>query len=183
MSAKDEYKEYKRAPTAAPGGGRKYTIAEMHEKFRSADIARRAAFFGEPCTAGEALARSEAIQEEAARLRVRPQGATAHQGPAKGWKSDAGKPLAGIVLRQFSAALMGVAKVMTLGTTKEGRTEDNWQSVENGYTRYYDAFARHLLTFGGGTLHDATSKLPHIDHMITNLMIMRHFLVKEGKIE
>lgn len=136
-----------------------------------------------PCTMAEAIAKGEAIQEKAARMRVRPQGATAHPGPAKGWKSDAGKPLAGIVLRQFSAALMGVAKVMTLGTTKEGRTEDNWQSVENGYTRYYDAFARHLLKFGVGTMQDYQSKLPHIDHMITNLMIMRHFLVKEGKIE
>lgn len=61
---------------------------------------------------------------------------------AAGAKMDGGKIQAAL-LKDFSLALLEVAKVATSGATKDSR--GGWQSVEDGIARYDNAKWRHML--------------------------------------
>lgn len=93
--------------------------------------------------------------------------------PLEGTKHDAGKlewhllPL---------AEVEDVVAVLMHGARKYG--EDNWQRVENGPQRYYNAAMRHLAADRQGQLLDAESGLPHLAHAITSLLFCLH-LAKE----
>ena len=60
-----------------------------------------------------------------------------------GQKYDAGKPQVGIVLKDFSNALMAVSELGTFGINKYGPS--NWLKVPDALTRYTNAMGRHLL--------------------------------------
>lgn len=83
-----------------------------------------------------------------------------------GAKADAGKCAAG-VLHDFALALKAVADVGDMGMRKY--TRGGWQAVPNGAERYNDAMWRHLLKARHEEL-DPESGLPHLDHMLWNLM-------------
>lgn len=63
--------------------------------------------------------------------------------PEVGRKFDHQKPRVGIVLRDFSNALMAVSDLGTFGIQKYG--PGNWLYVEDGVARYTDAMGRHFL--------------------------------------
>ncbi len=68
--------------------------------------------------------------------------------PARGHgiKLDSGKPLVYTeFLRQFPRAIRLIARVGEAGTNAPGHVRSGWKSVEQGYERYSDAFARHIL--------------------------------------
>jgi hypothetical protein len=68
--------------------------------------------------------------------------------PARGHgiKLDSGKPLVYTeFLRQFPRAIRLIARVGAAGTNAPGHVRSGWKSVEQGYERYSDAFARHIL--------------------------------------
>lgn len=92
-----------------------------------------------------------------------PNGIEAH---TAGAKLDHGKLRAGLVLRGFKDALVGVSKVGTFGAAKY--SDNGWKSVENGYSRYEDALYRHLLADGV----DEQSNLPHLYHAAWNILAM-----------
>ena len=94
---------------------------------------------------------------------VDPNGIEAH---TAGAKLDHGKLRAGLVLRGFKDALVGVSKVGTFGAAKY--SDNGWKSVENGYSRYEDALYRHLLADGV----DEQSNLPHLYHAAWNILAM-----------
>ncbi len=65
---------------------------------------------------------------------------------AHGVKLDTGKPLVYTeFLRQFPRAIRLIARVGEAGTRAPGHVRSGWKSVEQGYERYSDAFARHIL--------------------------------------
>lgn len=77
-----------------------------------------------------------------------------------GAKLDAGKPMAGLVLGDFSLALLAVSEVGTFGAKKY--TPHGWLVVPNGRVRYTDAMIRHWLAepsekvnVDSGLLHSA----------------------------
>lgn len=92
-----------------------------------------------------------------------PNGIEAH---TAGAKLDHGKLRAGLVLRGFKDALVGVSKVGTFGAAKY--SDNGWKSVSNGYSRYEDALYRHLLADGV----DEQSGLPHLYHAAWNILAM-----------
>lgn len=78
-----------------------------------------------------------------------------------GRKDDNGKsPIFQGVLNLFPRALEGVATVSAFGANKY--SWDNWSSLSNGFERYSDAMARHLLKEGIGNGIDSDTRSPHI---------------------
>lgn len=69
--------------------------------------------------------------------------------------------------------LVSMAHVLSFGAAKYG--ENNWrQDVNNtSYGRTYSSLQRHLLSFWSGEDNDPESGLPHLDHAITQLMILK----------
>jgi hypothetical protein len=63
-----------------------------------------------------------------------------------GVKLDAGKPQIWTgVIEQFPNALEEVAIITIEGTREEGHVLGGWRTVVDGYRRYSDAMARHML--------------------------------------
>ena len=60
-----------------------------------------------------------------------------------GRKDDQGKARVGLMLCDFSLALMAVAEVTTYGAEKY--SDSGWLHVEKGISRYDDAKGRHML--------------------------------------
>lgn len=92
-----------------------------------------------------------------------------------GAKLDAGKPRIGLVLGDFSAALIEVAKVGTYGANKY--TEHGWLSVPNGVERYTDAMYRHLLAEHITPL-DADTDLLHAAHAAWNALARLELMLR-----
>jgi len=61
-----------------------------------------------------------------------------------GKKDDSNKPMAGLMLRDFSRALLEVSRVSTFGCLKYG-TPSGWATVPDAQRRYNDALVRHQL--------------------------------------
>jgi len=85
-----------------------------------------------------------------------------------GAKLDAGKPRAALVIGGFANALQQVIDVGTFGAEKY--TDDGWQRVVNGESRYMDAAMRHLLAHLGGEDADKESGLSHLAHAAWNIL-------------
>jgi hypothetical protein len=60
--------------------------------------------------------------------------------------------------------------VLTFGAKKYG--PNNWQTVDDGYHRYYSACMRHLVAHASGELFDPETKLSHLAHAMCNLLFM-----------
>lgn len=80
-------------------------------------------------------------------------------------KHDEGKPRAGLVLGDFSRALLEVAKVGTFGAEKY--SDHGWLSVEDNRARYLDALWRHLLA---KEERDSESGYSHLAHVAWNAL-------------
>jgi hypothetical protein len=85
-----------------------------------------------------------------------------------GAKLDAGKPMVWLCLAGFSHALAAVADVTTKGARKY--TPNGWMQVDDGESRYMEAFGRHMLQLGSGQVHDKDTGCMHKAQMIWNLM-------------
>jgi hypothetical protein len=84
-----------------------------------------------------------------------------------GVKYDEGKP-------QFSLmktdALLEMVAVLTYGAKKY--SPDNWEKLENGRQRYFDAANRHMWQWFGGEERDQESGLHHLAHAMSSLMFL-----------
>lgn len=95
-----------------------------------------------------------------------------------GVKNDTGKPRAGLVLKDFSRALMAVSEVGTFGAEKY--TERGWVTVENGVERYTDAMVRHLLDEAQGQVFDDESELAHSAHAAWNALARLELTLRQA---
>lgn len=91
-----------------------------------------------------------------------PLGRDQHQ---PGAKLDAGKVRLGLVLGDFSRALVEVGKVGTYGAQKY--TDGGWLTVPNGPARYRDAHLRHMLAT---VPNDSDTGLSHLAHAAWNAL-------------
>lgn len=88
--------------------------------------------------------------------------------PSVGVKHDQGKPMAGLMLTDFSRALEAVASVTTFGAGKY--SPSGWLAVPEAERRYTDALCRHLLADLRGEVTDSESGLPHLAHAAWNVL-------------
>jgi len=86
----------------------------------------------------------------------------------RGKKFDQGKSRVDLIP---SDVLLSVGDVLGYGAEKYG--ELNWTAGLN-FSRLEGAALRHLLAFKAGIDYDKESKLHHIDHTITNLIMLKH---------
>ena len=68
--------------------------------------------------------------------------------------------------------IIGAANTLKFGAEKYG--EHNWRDdmKETSFSRSYSSVQRHLLSFWMGEDTDPESGLPHLDHALTQLMIL-----------
>lgn len=95
-----------------------------------------------------------------------------------GKKHDSGKPMAGLIMHDFSRALLAVAEVATYGVQKYDKPS-GWQTVEDGLQRYSDAKARHMLA-QGSELYDDESHLLHLAHEAWNALAILELTLADG---
>ena len=107
-----------------------------------------------------------------------PTGRDAH---APGTKLDAGKPRAGLVLGDFSRALMAVAQVGTFGAEKY--SPSGWLAVPDAIERYTDAMYRHLLYEAQGEADDPDSGLAHAAHAAWNALARLELALRKAERE
>ena len=92
-------------------------------------------------------------------------------------KADNGKARVSLVEPDF---ILGVANVLTFGANKY--EAGNWKKLDDSELyRYKDALLRHTLQYLNGEYYDKESGLPHLDHMATNIMFIRHFEEKKTR--
>jgi hypothetical protein len=72
-----------------------------------------------------------------------------------------------------SEAIISIAKVLGFGAEKYG--ENNWREDVDSTTwgRTYSSLQRHLNSFWSGEDLDPESGLPHLDHALCQLMILK----------
>jgi hypothetical protein len=93
-----------------------------------------------------------------------------------GTKFDKGKPRISLVP---SVAVTGCAAAMTFGADKYGA--HNYKGgIE--WSRLYDANQRHLLAILDGEMNDPESGLPHIDHALANLAMLKYMMVHKPEL-
>ena len=70
-------------------------------------------------------------------------------------------------------AIASAAKVFGFGAQKYG--EWNWRDDidETTWTRTYSSIQRHLMAWNSGEDLDPESSLPHLDHALSQLMILK----------
>lgn len=66
-----------------------------------------------------------------------------------------------------------LAKVATFGCRKYG--ELNWQKVDNGKKRYFNALRRHLKEYEKGNMLDDETGFLHLSHAAWNIMALIWF--------
>lgn len=93
-------------------------------------------------------------------------------------KFDQGKMIYRPLMRGLVLAVEAVSAILNYGAQKY--EEDSWQSVPDGRKRYEDAFYRHQIERNKGQTYDDESGLPHLAHMICNLMFLLWFEIQEG---
>jgi len=92
-----------------------------------------------------------------------------------GLKFDVGKTDYDLIPAE---ALEGIANVFTYGAGKYGA--DNWKHV-TPIKRYLSAAFRHVQAWRKGEITDEESGLLHLDHAITNLIILRELVKQQTK--
>lgn len=85
-----------------------------------------------------------------------------------GGKFDAGKPQYSLLDDQ---SILDLVRVLTLGAKKYA--PGNWQKVENGDVRYYDALQRHLTAWRSGETSDPETGISHLAHAACNIMFLQ----------
>ena len=94
-----------------------------------------------------------------------------------GAKLDAGKVKAGLVLGDFSNALLAVSEVGTYGANKY--TDHGWLSVTDGVNRYKNAMFRHMLKHNTGEAIDKETGLTHLAAVAWNVLAMLELTIRE----
>lgn len=82
-------------------------------------------------------------------------------------KDDAGKLRYDLIP---VAAIEGLAQVLTFGAEKYA--PNGWRGVPNAGERYYSALFRHLFAWRNGEELDPESGLPHLSHVLTNIVFL-----------
>ena len=70
-------------------------------------------------------------------------------------------------------ALEALGRVLTYGAKKYA--PDNWKQVKDGKDRYYAALLRHLTAWRSGEVDDPESHLPHLWHVLCNVVFLIYF--------
>lgn len=93
------------------------------------------------------------------------------QAVKSGTKHDTGKPRVSLIPR---AAMLGMARALSYGEKKYGT-----HNYRNGlsYSRLSDAVLRHFLDFLEGIDNDEESGLPHLDHALAGLAMLKFMTV------
>ena len=78
---------------------------------------------------------------------------------SEGKKFDSGKPRWSLLPR---GTLRKVIQVLEAGAVKYD--VDNWKSVPDARTRYYDAMSRHIEAWWGGEKQDPETGIHHLAH-------------------
>lgn len=94
-----------------------------------------------------------------------------------GVKDDSGKIRVGLMMGDFSRALLAVSAVTTFGAKKY--TPHGWLTVPNGFDRYTDAMLRHQLSERDEPF-DNESQMLHAAHVAWNALA-RLELILQGK--
>jgi hypothetical protein len=93
-------------------------------------------------------------------------------------KYDGGKPCVFRgVIQYFPRAVNAVAEISTFGAKKYAW--NGWEGVEDGFNRYSDAMARHLLAEGRGEDFDPDSKLLHAAHAAWGALARLELMLRE----
>lgn len=92
-------------------------------------------------------------------------------------KYDQGKPMVGLMQKDFSKALMLVADVSRYGVEKY-KEPGSWLYVDDGFNRYLDAMGRHLL-LSHTEQYDEESGHPHLAHHAWNALAILQFKAME----
>ena len=77
----------------------------------------------------------------------------------EGMKFDSRKPRWSLLPK---GAVLQIIEALEFGAAKYA--ENNWQKVDNGRQRYYDALMRHLEAWWSGEKTDRESGLSHLAH-------------------
>lgn len=96
-----------------------------------------------------------------------------------GAKLDVGKPRLGLVLGDFSRALVAVGEVGTFGANKY--SDSGWLCVPNGIDRYTDALLRHLFAEFSNETIDSDSELLHAAHSAWNALARLELLLLDDE--
>jgi hypothetical protein len=88
-----------------------------------------------------------------------------------GIKNDSGKPAITLIPTD---AITGMAMALTFGAKKYGA--DNFRGGI-AYRRLADAAMRHLLAFIEGEDNDKESGLPHLDHCLASIAMLKFMTV------
>lgn len=103
-----------------------------------------------------------------------------------GEKTDAGKPMVGLLIHDMARALWAVAEVATYGVTTGGHPPTSWKTIPAAKKRYADAKFRHELKAFSEDF-DKDSKLLHMAHACWNslalLQLKLESMSKESKNE
>ena len=85
-------------------------------------------------------------------------------------KFDQGKPPIHLIPTK---AIKDAAYVFGFGAQKYG--ENNWREDLDvmPYSRQYSSIQRHLMAWFSGEDNDPESGLPHLDHALTQIMILK----------
>lgn len=97
-----------------------------------------------------------------------------------GAKLDSGKNRLGLVLGGFARALTEVGKVGTYGAKKY--TDNGWEVVPDGESRYTDALLRHLLSEYCGEGTDIESNLSHAAHAAWNALARLELAIRREQV-
>lgn len=115
-------------------------------------------------------------QKTPAAAETDPLGRSAHE---PGSKLDHGKVRLGLVLGDFSRALVAVGQVGTFGAAKY--TDHGWVSVPKGKERYQDALLRHMMKDPQGETFDPETNLLHAAHTAWNALARLDLILREGE--
>ena len=96
-------------------------------------------------------------------------------------KYDQGKPMVGLMKKDFSKALEAVAVVTTYGVEKY-KAPGSWRKVTDAMSRYEDALGRHdLLAFEEP--YDEESHLLHVAHRAWNALAVLEMVLEELEVK
>lgn len=94
-------------------------------------------------------------------------------------KWDQGKPMVGLMKRDFAEALLAVSEISKYGVQKYNQP-GSWKLVENALDRYEDALGRHDLAMTYED-YDEESGYLHAMHRAWNALATLQIILSSGK--